>query len=156
MDVTIAEEAPMQDDVRTMVKALNAYLAPLSPPEFQFQLTVEQMAGSGNSTFVARDADGSAVGMGSLYRHDEEFGEVKRMFTDERARGQGVGASILRAIEERATGTGIQKLALETGATSGFEGAWALYEKAGYQPSQAFADYPDSGFSRFYEKTLTV
>ena len=44
MAVTLAIETPLQDDVRELVKALNAYLNPLSPKEFQFQMTVEQMA----------------------------------------------------------------------------------------------------------------
>jgi putative acetyltransferase len=35
--------------------ALNAHLIPLSPREFQFQMTVEQMAGPDTVLFVARD-----------------------------------------------------------------------------------------------------
>ncbi len=44
MAVDIAVETPLQDDVRALVAELNAYLIPLTPREFQFQLTVEQMA----------------------------------------------------------------------------------------------------------------
>ena len=44
MAVSIAIETPLQDDVRGLIDKLNAYLLPLSPPEFQFKLTVEQMA----------------------------------------------------------------------------------------------------------------
>ena len=43
MAVEITIETPLQDDVRTMVSALNATMIPLTPREFQFQLTVEQM-----------------------------------------------------------------------------------------------------------------
>ena len=44
MGTAIAVETPLQDDVRRLVAELNAYLIPLTPREFQFQLTVEQMA----------------------------------------------------------------------------------------------------------------
>ena len=55
MAVEIAVETPLQDDVRALVAELNAYLIPLTPREFQFQLTVEQMADAGHHVFVARD-----------------------------------------------------------------------------------------------------
>ena len=44
MAIAIAVETPLQDDVRAMVAELNATMIPLTPREFQFQLTVEQMA----------------------------------------------------------------------------------------------------------------
>ena len=51
-NVAIAAETPLQDDVRAMVAALNAYLMPLTPREFQFQLTAEQMAGYQGPTYA--------------------------------------------------------------------------------------------------------
>ncbi len=99
MAVTIARETPLQDDVRAMVAALNDHLIPLSPREFQFQMTVEQMNGPDTILFVARDNDGKAIGMGALKVHDAEFGEVKRMYTDPSVRGSGVGRKLLGAIE---------------------------------------------------------
>src|SRR5215213_3540601 len=68
MTLEIAVETPLQDDVRAMVAALNDYLIPLTPREFQFQLTVEQMAEPAVTLFVARDA-GRPVGMGGLKDH---------------------------------------------------------------------------------------
>jgi hypothetical protein len=38
MAIAIAVETPLQDDVRAMVADLNAYMIPLTPREFQFQL----------------------------------------------------------------------------------------------------------------------
>ncbi|TFF27498.1 N-acetyltransferase [Jiella endophytica] len=154
MALTVSVETPLQDDIRDMVAKLNAHLKPLSPPEFQFQLTVEQMAGADATVFVARDAAGTAVAMGSLKVHDETTGEVKRMFCEPDLRGRGLGRSILDAIEARARETGLQRLVLETGATPGFEPAWALYERGGFTVCPAVLDYPDSEYSRFYEKSL--
>lgn len=152
--LAIAEEAPISPCVRRLVGDLNAHLAPLSPPEFQFQLTAEQMAEPGVTVFVVRDAGGEAVGLGALKAHDGEFGEVKRMFCAPALRGSGIGWRILQAVEAKARTMGLRRLALETGATAGFEPAWALYERAGFSRCGAFLDYPDSGFSRFYEKNL--
>ena len=53
--ITIERESPLQDDVRAMIKELNAYMQPLSPPEFQFQMTAEEMAREDTTVFVVRD-----------------------------------------------------------------------------------------------------
>jgi putative acetyltransferase len=154
MAVEIAIETPLQDDVRAMVAELNAYMMPLTPREFQFQLTVEQMADPALTLFVARGEDGRHVGMGALKQHDAELGEVKRMYTTPAVRGQRVGARLLHRIEELARRKGLKRLVLETGEAPGFEPAWRVYERSGYQTCGVVLDYPDSGYSRFYEKKL--
>jgi putative acetyltransferase len=150
----IAVETPLQDDVRALVADLNAHLRPLSPPEFQFQMTAEQMAGADTTVFVARDAASVAVGMGALRHHDASLGEVKRMFAVPASRGTGVGWRLLQGIEAEARRMKLQRLVLETGGTTGFEPAWTLYERAGFTQCGVVLDYPDSEYSRFYEKML--
>lgn len=154
MTVTIEQETPLQDDVRRLVADLNAYMQPLTPPEFQFQLTVEQMAEPTVAVFVARNEAGEAVGMVSLKAHDAELGEVKRMYTLPAVRGQRIGSALLGRVEELAREKHLQRLVLETGEAPGFEEAWRVYERGGYTKCGAVLDYPDSGFSRFYEKKL--
>lgn len=156
MAVTITGETPLQDDVRALVAALNDHLIPLSPREFQFQMTVEQMAGPETILFVARDEGGKSVGMAALKVHDAEFGEVKRMYTDPSVRGTGVGRKLLEAIEAAARGRGLKLLRLETGGTPGFEDTWAVYERCGFSRCGVFADYPDTKYNVFYEKKLTA
>lgn len=153
-DIRIEAETPLQDDVRRMVADLNSCLMPLSPPEFQFQLTVEQMADPSVTVLVARDVIRGAVGMASLKVHDKDLGEVKRMYTLPAVRGQRVGSRLLAAVEELAHTKGLTRLVLETGEVPGFEPAWRVYERGGYRICGAVLDYPDSGYSRFYEKTL--
>ncbi|MBN9034522.1 MAG: GNAT family N-acetyltransferase, partial [Rhizobiales bacterium] len=99
-DIVIAPETPLQDDVRAMVAELNAHMIPLTPREFQFQLTVEQMARPSVTCLVARDASGAPLGMASLKDHGGGLGEVKRMFTKPAARGRRVGAALLARVEE--------------------------------------------------------
>jgi putative acetyltransferase len=151
---TIAIESPLQDEVRVLVKALNAYLNPLSPPQFQFQMTVEQMADDDTTVFIARDGEGRPVGIGALKVFDADLAEVKRMYTLPEVRGQRVGVALLQAIEALAREKGIKTLKLETGNVAGFEPAWRLYERNGFTRCGAFLDYPDSPYSAFYEKAL--
>jgi putative acetyltransferase len=151
--VAIAQETPLQDDVRALVAELNAYLIPLTPREFQFPLTVEQMAEPSVTLFVARE-EGRPVGMGALKDHGNSVGEVKRMFTVPEVRGKRVGAAILQQIEGLARQKRIARLVLETGEAPGFEPAYRVYERGGFTTCGAVLDYPDSGFSRFYEKML--
>jgi putative acetyltransferase len=152
--ISIAVETPLQDDVRELVAALNEYLLPLSPLEFQFKMTVEQMADPKTTLFVARDAAGRAVGMGALKVETAEMAEVKRMFTRPEVRGQRVGSAILASIERLAREKGIVELKLETGEGPGFEPAQRLYGNSGFTRCGAFLDYPDSGYSAFFEKRL--
>lgn len=154
MGVTIRAESPLQDDVRELVELLNAHLLPLSPIEFQFKMTVEQMAGPETTLLVARDETGRAVGCGALKVAGDGLAEVKRMFTRPEVRGQRVGIQLLEAITALARQKGIATLLLETGEGPGFEGAIRLYERSGFTRRGAFFDYPDSQWSRFYEKHL--
>ena len=76
MSIAVAVESPLQDDVRELVAELNATLLELTPPEFVFHMTVEQMAEPTTTVFIARE-DGRAVGGGALKRHEGGVGEVK-------------------------------------------------------------------------------
>lgn len=160
MSFSIVQETPLQDDVRQFVDELNAFLTPLSPPEFQFQMTVEQMDDSDTTLFVARDETGKAVGMGALkFLADVDgvtLGEVKRMFTIPEVRGKRVGALLLEKIEVRATELGVVQLKLETGATKSMASAHRLYTNSGFLPCDPFLDYPESEHSAYFEKRLSA
>lgn len=155
MPVAIAVETPLQDDVRAMVAELNAIMIPLTPREFQFQLTAEQMAEPSITLFVARDEAGQAIAMGALKDHGGGLGEVKRMYTRPIVRGKRVGSAILQRIEALAAEKSLARLVLETGEAPGFEAAYRVYERGGFTVCGAVLDYPDSGYSRFYEKKIT-
>ena len=148
MSIAVAVESPLQDDVRELVAELNATLLELTPPEFVFHMTVEQMAEPATTVFIARD-DGRAVGCGALKRHEGGVGEVKRMFTRPSHRGRKIGAEIVQQIEALAREKGIKRLVLETGDRH--PAAWAVYERAGFTRCGPVLDYPDSKWSVFYE-----
>jgi len=155
MDIAIAPETPLQDDVRRLVAELNAFLQPQTPIAYQFQLTVEQMADPSLTLFVARDATGAAVGMGGLKDHGAGLGEVKRMYAVPAVRGQRVGAKLLQRIEELAKEKHLSRIVLETGEAPGFAEAYRVYERGGFNRCGAVLDYPDSAYSRFYEKKIS-
>ncbi|MBN9038445.1 MAG: N-acetyltransferase, partial [Rhizobiales bacterium] len=62
--------------------------------------------------------------------------------------------ALLARVEEFARRRGVGRLVLETGEAPGFEPAWRVYERGGFSTCGAVLDYPDSGWSRFYEKML--
>ena len=153
--VTIQLESPLSDDVGGLIEALNDFLLPTSPIEFQFKMSADEMAGEDTSVFVARNQTSEAVGMGSLKIHNNKLGEVKRMYINPSIRGSGIGHKILLAIKNEAREKKLKRLVLETGSAHEFEPAWRLYERSGFCLCAGVLDYPQSDYSRFYEKKLT-
>ena len=152
--ITIGAETPLQHDVRVMIKALNDHLSPLSPPEFCFQMTAEQIAETATTLFVARDERGYALGMGALKRHADGVAEVKRMYTRPEFRGQHIGRAILERIEDLARSEGFTRLVLETGIEKTHGESWRLYQRNGFIPCGVVLDYPDGPWNAFFEKVL--
>jgi len=151
--ITIRSEDPRQGDVRDLIAELNTTLLALTPPEFVFHMTAEEMARPDTTVFIARDG-GTAVACGALRRHEGGIGEVKRMYTLPSHQGQGIGGRILAQVEALALREGLTRLVLETGDRHA--AAWRVYERGGFTRCGAVLDYPDSGYSVFYEKMLAV
>jgi len=150
--ITVAVESPLQDDVRELIKELNATLLELTPPEFVFHMTAEQMAEPDTTVFIARE-DGKAVACGALKRHAGGIGEVKRMYTRPSHRGRKIGAMIVEKVVALARAEGFKRLVLETGDRH--PAAWTVYERAGFTRCGPVLDYPNSKWSVFYAKDLT-
>ena len=153
MRFSIREESPLGHDVRVLIARLNETLLALTPAEYCYHMTAEEMAAEDTTVFVARDGDGVAIAMGALRRHSGGIGEVKRMFTDPKFRGKGIGRNLLRAVEDRARADGLSGLVLETG-DGGYQAAWKIYEEAGFVRCGPVLDYTDTGYSVFYKMTL--
>jgi putative acetyltransferase len=151
MAISIAVESPLQDEVRQLIAELNASLLSLTPAEFCFHMSAEQMADSHTTVFIARE-DGRAVACGALRRHGGGVGEVKRMYTHPEMQGRGIGGMIVGEIEALARREGLSRLVLETGDRH--PAAWRVCERAGFSRCGPVLDYPDSEWSVFYEKRL--
>jgi putative acetyltransferase len=153
MAISIAVESPLSDEVRALIRALNDVLNALSPPEFCFQMTPEDMAAADTTVFIARE-NSVAIACGALRRHDAKVGEVKRMYTVPSHQNRGVGGRILNEIETLARKEGVKRLVLETGHLH--HAAWRVYERGGFTRCGRVLDYPDSGYNIFFEKSLTT
>jgi putative acetyltransferase len=151
MAITVSVESPLQDEVRQLIGELNRALLALTPAEFCYHMTAEEMARPDTTVFVARE-DGAAIACGALLRHGDGIGEVKRMYTRPNYQGRGIGGRILDAIEALARSENLSRLVLETGDRH--PAAWRVYERGGFERCGAVLDYPDTGYSVFYAKTL--
>jgi putative acetyltransferase len=152
MAIAIAIEDPLRDDVRALIAELNAALDELTRCGQGYRLTVEQLAELSTTVLVVRD-DGLAIACGALRRHGS-VGEIKRMYTRPAYRGCGIGGRVVAKIEDIARSDGLKELVLETG--DGLEAAGRVYESAGFTRCGPVLQYPDTGWSIFYCKSLGV
>ncbi len=104
------------------------------------------------SLFVAY-LGAEAVGCAALQPWgDAATFEVKRMFVRATARGTGVAAALLRALEDVAATRGGARLRLETGVHQ--PRAIAFYVREGFEPCACWGPYADDPLSRCFMKPL--
>ncbi|MFM9878379.1 MAG: GNAT family N-acetyltransferase [Rhodoglobus sp.] len=149
--MTIAIEPPRQPDVEALLTAGEVFAQSLYPPESCYLLDVSELEAPGVDVFVAR-IDGVALGMAALVSRGDGSAELKRLFVDDRTRGQRLGSGLLDAIEEHARDLGVGVIQLETGPQS--HAALALYEGRGYRRIPNFPPYVGDKFSVCMEKAL--
>ena len=113
MEVTIERLCTATPDARELVAELDQVLGALYEPEQRHGLPIEQVFQPNVRFFVAR-IGGRAVGCGAVALFDD-YAEVKRMYTREAARGQGVGRALLARLEREARDAAKPVLRLETG-----------------------------------------
>ena len=82
----------------------------------------------------------------------QHYGEVKRMFVDERKRGLGTGRKLLEHLVMFARMSGLSVLRLETGIHQ--PEAIGLYERLGFERRAPFGDYREDPLSLFMEMPL--
>jgi putative acetyltransferase len=147
----INAETPDQPEVRDMLARLDAYCAALYPAESNHLLDIASLMQGDVLFLVARDVDGAAVGCAALVNR-QAYGEVKRMFVDERRRGLGTGRKLLEHLVMFARMSGLSVLRLETGIHQ--PEAIGLYERMGFERRAPFGDYREDPLSLFMELRL--
>ncbi len=147
----IKTESPDQPEVRSMLARLDAYCATLYPAESNHLMDIDSLMRGEVLFLVARDVDGGAVGCAVLFNRDG-YGEVKRMFVDERRRGLGAGRQLLEHLALFAGMAGVRTLKLETGIRQ--PEALSLYEGFGFVRCGPFGEYGNDPLSVFMEKRL--
>ena len=147
----IVERAdPLAPGPRALLEASHALMREMFEPEENYFLDFEALRGDDVRFFAAREG-GETLGTGALALKDG-YGEVKSMFTAPEARGRGVAAAILRALEDEARALGLPLLRLETGDP--LASAVRLYERAGFTRCGIFGDYRPNDSSVYMEKPL--
>ena len=147
----IQTESPDQPEVRAMLEKLDAFHADLYPAESNHLLDVSALLQPEVRFLVARDAGGRAIGCAALARRGD-YAEIKRMFVDEAARGQGIGRALLEQLALHALAANLHALRLETGIHQA--PALKLYENFGFARCAPFGDYRPDPLSVFMEKRL--
>jgi len=149
--VRVEAASPREPHARALIGELDEYLLDLYPPETNYLLDVEALAAPDVRFFLAY-LDGQAAGCAALRRLDADSGEVKRMYVRPEARGRGIGALLLAALDREARAQHLSALYLETGALR--PEALGLFERAGFVRCGVFGEYRDDPRSLFYRKAL--
>ncbi len=149
--MSIAIEPARQPDVERLLGLGDQFARSLYPPDECFLLDVAELEAPNVSVFVAR-VDNDALGMAALVVKHDGSAEVKRVFVEDRARGQGLAGQLLAAVETAGRQAGVRVIQLETGPRS--VAALALYEKHGYRHIPLFGQYIGSASSVCMEKRL--
>lgn len=148
----IAAEGLDDPGVTQLIEAADAYGLSIYPAENYHALDPAVFTRDDVTLLVARSDAGDALGMVALVESTDGFGELKRMYVHDRARGLGVGDALLAAAETLARSAGIRTLRLETGEPQ--LAALRLYSRAGYLRIPAFGPYVDDPTSVCMEKAL--
>ena len=153
--VLVAEELASTADARWCLAQYAANLERLFPEGF------DQSRGNRlepadvlppHGHFVIARLEGSPVGCGALKVLGERTGEIKRVWTAEEVRGQGVATRIMDALEGIARAQGFERLLLDTNRA--LVAAQAMYARRGYREIPPYNDNPYA--HHWYEKLLST
>lgn len=104
--------------------------------------------------FVLEGKNGQVLGGAGLAECSaaESCAEVQKLYLADAAKGLGLGALLMGAVEERARALGYRALYLET--HTNLTAALHLYEKLGYRPLKHALTAQHTTMDRFYRKDL--
>ncbi len=103
-----------------------------------------------HGSFVVARSDGDPVACGGVQPLDDTTAEIKRMWVHVDWRGAGLGARMLRRLEDEVREAGYAVVRLDTNSV--LTEAIAMYERAGYRPIERYNDNPYA--RRWFEKGL--
>ncbi len=142
-DGHVAMDDPRMPDVRALLARHRQFALAQTPPEHSFALDVEGLLDPAITLFSFR-THGFLLGIGAIKRLGPHHAEIKSMHTAEAARGRGIARAMLTHLLAVACTQGFRRVSLETGTTTAFAPARALYQSAGFVPCGPFAGYQPS------------
>ena len=150
MTITIATESPITDEGRALIAGSEEALRAVYTEDECFTFTAEELLDDSIHFYVARK-DSDPVGCVALVDY-KTYGEVKRLYVPETARGLGLAKILMAHLEAASKDMGHTSVKLETGDK--LEAAVALYKRLGYSVCGKFGEYEDHPASLFMEKAL--
>ncbi|GID32067.1 bifunctional helix-turn-helix transcriptional regulator/GNAT family N-acetyltransferase [Paractinoplanes brasiliensis] len=148
----VAIEAVADDDPdgRGCLTAYASELA-LRFPEGYDPATLTPPGTLGDGTFLLAREEGAPVGCG-LWIPSGSFAEIRHLWVSPAARGYGLGARLLRSLEQDAAAHGVTRLRL--GTHPALTEAIALYRAAGYREIPSYDTSPYNQLS--FEKEVVL
>jgi putative acetyltransferase len=141
--ITVRDDDPTTPAAAGLIaKHLNA-VGETTSAEFRFALDARALRAP-DIVFLTAWEGNVLVGMGAIKDLGDGHAEVKSMRTDPDHLRKGVGAAILAALIATARERGFNRLSLETGTTTDFAPAHALYRRFGFADCAAFGHYPSN------------
>lgn len=140
-------------DILSLVAKSDKYLSSLYPPESNHAEPLEVLAGA-DSAFFAGYVEEQLVACGAVKLVEDEtrYGEIKRLYVDEKQRGKRLAIAVMQHLEDYLTTSGVRIARLEAGPMQ--PEALRLYRKLGYIERGPFGSYRIDPLSVFMEKIL--
>jgi GNAT superfamily N-acetyltransferase len=143
---TIEAADASSDEAVRLVQAYVDEIAATFPGGFDPDASVSadpaEMTPPRGCFLVVRDGGGAAIGCGGVKLLDAHTAEIKRMWLAPTARGHGLGARLLAALEQAARDLGADQGRLDTNGQ--LEAAIALYRRNGWRD---VAPYNDNAYA---------
>jgi GNAT superfamily N-acetyltransferase len=137
-------------DFHALILLLDAHLSVTDEDEHDFYNKYNGL--DAIKHVVVLYAEGKPLACGAFKHYEDGTVEIKRMFTDEAARGQGFAVRVLDELETWAREEGYAKALLETGRRQPY--AVRLYKKQGYSIVPNYGQYGGMENSVCMEKEL--
>ncbi len=142
-EITLELVDPDDDDAQACLRAYEAELNARFDAGFAVDsalpLPADDMRPPAGCFLVAY-RDRAPIGCGGLKLHGDGPAEIKRVWVDASARGEGVARRLLSALEDRARAAGASAVQLDTNRT--LVEAIAMYRSAGYREVEPFNAEP--------------
>ena len=129
--------------MRALLERHRAFALGQTPPEHSFALDTDALRDPA-ITFFSFRLRGRLLAVGAIKRLGPDHAELKSMHTAEAARGLGIGRAMLTHLLAVARTRGVRRVSLETGTTTAFAAARALYHSVGFTSCGPFAGYRPS------------
>ena len=159
MSATAMHLAPLDPtcaDAQALIAQSEALMSALYPSESNHFEPAENLRPP-NGAFWGLWVGECLVGCGGVKHfaaagEEPAYGEIKRLFVLDSARGRGVARQLMARLEAGLTERGVSLARLETGIHQ--PEALALYRRLGYRERGPFGDYAHDPLSAFFEKQL--